>query len=235
MVSNTDQASVPQGNTIRLWLFAALACAAAAGCASGEDDALAPDVAELMVAADHDEVARIETLLASGTDVGEVDRSGRTALMHAAENGSMGALSLLLDEGADLESATPEGVTALMDAARSGRAAAVTVLATRGAILARLSDLEYRPAAIHLAAKEDHADCLEALLDAGADIDQLEGSASTPLMYAAYYDGPSAARFLIAAGADLNARDEEDLTALALAQDAGNQEIEALLLSAGAR
>ena len=230
-----DKASGPHWNTKGMaQLLAALAFATATSCTPQPDDTLAPEVAELMTAADHDEVARIEALLANGTDVGQVDQYGRTALMHAAENGSMGALSVLLDEGAELESSTPEGVTALMEAARSGRAAAVSVLARRGAIVARLSNLEYRPAAIHLAAKEDHTTCLQALLDAGADINQLEGSLSTPLMYAAYYDGPAAARFLITAGADLNARDEEELTALALAQDAGNQAIEALLLSAGA-
>jgi len=232
-----ETSKVPHGNVTGVTgLLAAFALSTALACASGTDEGskLAPDVAELMSAADQDEVARIETLLDEGTNVGELDLSGRTALMHAARNGSVAALEVLLDAGANVTRTAPDGVTALMEAARAGQASAVRVLATRGAIVDRLSQLEYQPAAIHLAAWQDHTDCVQALLDAGSDLNLLEATGSTPLMYAAYFNAPAAARYLVDAGADLTPRDEDGLTALGLAQDQGHQEIEALLSSVGA-
>lgn len=230
-----ETSTVPHCNTAGLaTLLAAFALSAATACASGGGSKLDPDVADLMAAADQDDVVRIEAVLDGGTSVGEVDLEGRTALMHAARNGSMAALDVLLEAGAIVTMTAPDGVTALMEAARAGQASAVTELAQRGAMVNRLSNLEYRPAAIHLAAWEDHTDCVRALLDAGSDLNLFDGTNSTPLMYAAYFNGPDAARFLVEAGADLTPRDTDGLTALGLAQDQGNQEIEELLLSVGA-
>ena len=71
------------------------------------------------------------------------------------------------------------------------------------------------------------------MLKAGADVNALEGTHSTALMYAAYFGRLEAADILIKQGADLNVRDQGGHTALYWAKSTNHSDIAALISAAG--
>lgn len=159
----------------------------------------------------------VNMLVAKGADVNGRNREGRTALMAAAQNGNLKIVSELLDRGADVAAKDTQGETALFDAVRYGRLGAV-----------------------------------KRLLEAGANpnvANQRSAAASdngyTPLMYAvrrgiagasaSASDWSEIVESLLAKGADPNARDSRGVTALSIAQDAGNPDAVKLLLAGGAK
>ena len=77
---------------------------------------------------------------------------------------------------------------------------------------------------------------IQALLEAGADVNEQDDDGETPLMYAmGSYADPGIVRALLDGGADIHMRDEKNRTALmhALKEHAG-PEVLAILLDAGA-
>ena len=68
-----------------------------------------------------------------------------------------------------------------------------------------------RGTGLHLAARNDHPACCQALLDAGADIDAIDGNERTPLFFAEHFD---VLTLLLCRGAKVNARDVWKWTAL---------------------
>lgn len=79
-------------------------------------------------------------------------------------------------------------------------------------------------------------DVIDALLQAGANVNETDGYGTTALMIAAssMWGDLAAAERLIRAGADVNARDSMGITALMRAADAGNKDVIKRLLAAGA-
>jgi ankyrin repeat protein len=140
-----------------------------------------------------------------------------------------------------------------MTAARSGHAAAVRALLDRGARVDAQEDL-LGETALTWAAAENHADIVSLLLKATADPNQRSKSVSwprdsfglegvptflpkggwTPLMYAAREGATDAARTLAEGGADLNAMDAENATALVRAITNSHYDTAAVLIEAGA-
>ena len=159
----------------------------------------------------------VETLLAKGADVNIRNREGRTALMAAAQNGDAKIVGLLIERGADVEAKDKQGETALFDAVRYGRLAAVQRLLEAGA----------KPNVANQRAT--------AAPDNGY----------TPLMYAvrrgipgnsaSARDWTEMVQALLEKGADANQRDARGVTALSIAQDAGNPDAVKLLLAGGAK
>jgi len=159
----------------------------------------------------------VETLLAKGADVNIRNREGRTALMAAAQNGDAKIVGLLIEHGADVEAKDKQGETALFDAVRYGRLAAVQRLLEAGA----------KPNVANQRAT--------AAPDNGY----------TPLMYAvrrgipgnsaSARDWTEMVQALLEKGADANQRDARGVTALSIAQDAGNPDAVKLLLAGGAK
>ncbi len=159
----------------------------------------------------------VRMLLAAGADVNVVNREQRSALMAAAMRGDEQMVKLLLDAKANVNAKDQQGETALFDAVRYA-----------------------------------HLGTVKLLLDAGADpnIKNLlppkePDSGYTPLMYAAkrglMLSSPSVqdwlgiAAALLAKGANTDIRSTMGATALAVAQDYGNQDIAALLRQSGAK
>lgn len=84
------------------------------------------------------------------------------------------------------------------------------------------------------ALRRGDVEALAALLDAGADVDALDGHGQTALMRAAHAGRLDVVQVLIARGADLNRSAKYHLTALMLAALGNHESVVGALLEAGA-
>jgi ankyrin repeat protein len=144
----------------------------------------------------------IEALLKAGADANFRNQDGETPLMAAARSGKLDAVKALLAAGADINAKeTWGGQSALMWASARGQGEMVKLLASKDANLndhgkvnqwERKVIQEPRPkdmnkggfTALHYAAREGCAECVDNLLKAGADPDSEDPDRETPLLLA---------------------------------------------------
>src|SRR5262249_13747197 len=112
-------------------------------------------------------------------------------------------VELLLKAGADPSISLPGGETPLMTAARTGSLASVKALLARGVVVDSKDDRRGQTA-VMWAAAEGHADVVQTLIDAAADVRLRVPSGFTPLMFAAREGRLDVVRVLLKAGADAN-------------------------------
>jgi hypothetical protein len=105
---------------------------------------------------------------------------------------------------------------ALIRAARSGQPASIALLVKLGANPNAVAGVNYWPALMHAVHKSQRAS-VEALLNAGANIEAADPHGGTALMMAAGYGYTDLARLLLARGANPRRRNEDGETALDLA------------------
>jgi len=222
----------------------------------------------------HDDPRALALLLqALGAGAGQAEQEATEALADAAANASPDVVAALLAAGADPVANDEHGVSALRLAVRAGKNETAALLASRGAPddstdidrfvgACRRAD---RPAAEQLLAghpklrerltDDDRAAIFEAagsasgaavklILDLGFSPHVCDGFGQQPLHTAAYAGRAEAVRFLLDAGADIDARDARfDSTPLAFAtvgsgEQAGKPgnwiEVVRLLIEAGA-
>jgi ankyrin len=176
----------------------------------------------LMLAATRGDAAVIRVLLDAGVPADATNAEGQTALMAVARTGNLEAAQLLLKRGADVHAREQwGGQTALMWAAAQSQPAMIRLLLKAGAHVDERSTVrdwqrrvtaEGRPKDMYrggltpllFAAREGCIDCLQALLDKGADIDLPDPDGATALVMALLNYHWDAAKFLIGAGADVN-------------------------------
>lgn len=125
-------------------------------------------------------------------------------------------------DAAQLDAAAPDGHTPLGLAAFFGRASTVRLLLAQGADPARASNNEMRVQPLHAAVAGRNAECVQALLDAGADPNARQQVGYTPLMGAASAGREDLADLLLAHGADRSLRSEDGKTAAAVASEHGH-------------
>ncbi len=135
------------------------------------------------------EAATLKSLLDGGADPAATDEAGETALMHAAHHGHLDAVRVLLAAGADVNAVSPQGWTALAKAAYNGETEC------------------------------GYVDVVEALHEAGAQLDARIFFGITPLMLAAGGGDASVVEWLINNGADVLAANEGGRTARMMAND----------------
>ncbi len=154
-------------------------------------------------AAYQDDLELARLLVRAGASVKAASRYGVTPLSLACTNGNAVLVDLLVSAGADPNGALPGGETPLMTAARTGSLASVKTLLARGA---RVDSKDERrgQTALMWAAAEGHADVVQALIDAGADVRIRLASGFTPLLFAVREGRSDVVRVLLKAGADVN-------------------------------
>lgn len=164
----------------------------------------------------------IDRLLAAGADVESPNADGQTALMVVAKTGQVDAARVLLKKGAKVNAVEKwRGQTALMWAVAQGHTAMVKELIANGAdvnVRSIVNDWDrqvtgepravYRPAGgltpLLFAAREGCVDCVDLLVNAGADINYADPEAITPLLMAVMNLQFDTAAALIRRGANPN-------------------------------
>lgn len=205
-------------------------------------------VTPLLVAASESGNARtVRYLLEKGADVRAHDTEGEDVLTRAANFSDVETLKLLLDRGANPKRADALGYTALMNATTFRDSQRVRLLLAAGSNpnalnisggVVRNGPLALRHlSALMLAAPFSDQETITALLRADAHVNEKDIRGMTPLMLSIATDHaqPATVRQLIAAGADVQATDNNGDSVLDWARKFGNPEIISTLISAGAK
>jgi cytohesin len=201
------------------------------------------------------DLSTINMLLAAGIPVDARDSEGCTAFFRAAANGRLNVVERLLQAGANRNERNGlHGLTALQIAEQVGRRELVKFLLKSEADKTATSKSPVIPAAalrtvllgtaidkklLDSAAVGNVQEVLNAL-DAGAELDTVDGKGMTALHYAAFNNRADVVKILLAAGADPNAKNEDGNTPLHYAAIQAsytpeeNEQIIELLLKAGA-
>lgn len=153
------------------------------------------------------------------------DAQGRTPVLFAAYTGQGEALAVLLAHIDDLD---------IFEAAAVGREVRLRELLAADASLVHAYSADGFTA-LHLACFFSHAPAVRILLEHGADANAVARNAMrvTPMHSAVAARSLASAGALIAAGADVNARQHGGWTALHAAAQHGDRSLIGLLLSAG--
>lgn len=196
-----------------------------AGCGQKNRPPTEKEFAALVQAIDEGNLKKVQKLINSNRGItSAVDRTGRTPLHVAAYKGHEDIARHLISDGAELDACTPGSVgTPLHDAINERRKNIVRLLLKAGA------DTEVRGpqdnTAMHYAARIGDIELLALLLEKGAGVKAQDATGSTPLHYFAatapflfteISDVDKTVAMLVAAGADVNARNKDEKTPLAL-------------------
>jgi ankyrin repeat protein len=209
-------------------------------------------------AAQNDDLALADLLLAKGAKVNAVTDLDITPLWIAASNANTAILLRLLEARADPNIAPPTNGTPLMIAARLGDSQAVKALLAHGAD-PNAQEGAHGQTALMWAVSDRHPEVVRQLLEAHADVrartrswpqrvllccqyyeSEADGDATvqlggfTPLLFAAQDGDVESTKLLIAAGADVKDTAADGSSLLHIAAHAGQSQVGALLLSAGA-
>ncbi len=141
-----------------------------------------------------EEAARV--LLDKGADVQEQDGTGSGLLHCVPLHGDFPLLRLLVEKGAEINAVFGDGTWPLRDACQEGNAQAVAYLLQAGADPNLTSTGE---TALFAAVARDSLECIQRLLEAGADVNAMDCDGWTCLFH---LRSVSVARHLLARGAD---------------------------------
>jgi len=187
--------------------------------------ALAGSYEDFFKAVQFDDVRTVQALLQRGFDPNTVNPSGVPGLMIAVREPSLKVAQLL--------ASWPKVKTEV----RNDKDESVLMLASIKGFLPLVKQLVEKDADVnkpgwtplHYAASGGHIAVIEFLLENSAYIDAESPNGTTPLMMAAMYGSPEAVKVLIQAGADLNVKNQMDMTALDFAVRGNRQNAKELL------
>ncbi len=154
----------------------------------------------------------------------------------AAGQGDIELLGLFFQAGMDRNAQDGRGYTALMQAAESGQKTVVKALLQEGAKteFASTDPATQGSTALLLAAGNDHADCVRALIDANADVNAKTAKNWTPLTMAVYRGHLKTTEVFLKTSRDALQRSEQLTRGLMVAALLGHHDIAKALLDAGA-
>lgn len=143
-------------------------------------------------------------------------------LHDAAASGNLQLLKHLLENGADANARAADGSTPLMFAATFGQVEVVRALLAAGAAADAVDGRGWTALmmAVHNAELDrGFPEVVEALIDAGANIEVTIAYGIRPLMLAAGYGETAVVEVLLNAGADFRAQNDGGRTALAMVKE----------------
>jgi ankyrin repeat protein len=201
-------------------------------------------VTSLILAARNGSAPMIAALLKAGADPSKAASTGGSPLMAAATAGNVDAVKTLLDAGADLNARErTNGQTALMFAAWEDRADAIRLLIARGAhpglttFVTLLDEPQFDDdglpiarrkgqqsggnsvmggmTALLFAARDGNLEGVKALVESGADVNQMSGGDASSAINIAIANGHyTVGKYLLDHGADPNLANLDGLTPL---------------------
>ncbi|KAK3384069.1 ankyrin repeat-containing domain protein [Lasiosphaeria ovina] len=169
-------------------------------------------VLPLQLAADHGHEEAVRVLIAHGADVDRRNHQGETALHFAARNGHVGCTRLLVDAGSAIDavdSASFDAVQSAVGTDSPGQADVLRMLLFRKPSRVHYKLVVGKTPLMTLARRQDDmarfAAAFAVLIDAGADLEAQDFGGLTVLLQAAKDRQPEKMRFLMAAGARIDA------------------------------
>ena len=135
----------------------------------------------------------VEVLIDAGADMEKKHCNAYSALSYACAKGCLDIVKMLVPAGADVRVTDDSGRTCLSTAARHGHTEIVRFLVGLGQVDVDQADGNHNTA-LHEAVLLNHADVVEVLIDAGADVETMSGRAHSPLLPGASVGVPASRR-----------------------------------------
>ena len=199
----------------------------------------------LIYAAELGETDNVKKLLNAGADINHLDQHGITALTRAVQRGACArsqflhytaCARLLIEAGADVNATGTEGITAMYYVVDTDDEALLRALIKAGKDPHFVSKKLYGGDSVLMkAAVQGNNAFVDLLIEAGADVNDVNRSGSTALMLAALNNHHECVNALIKAGAYVNRIDNEGNTALINASSTNSVTPVRLLLHAGTK
>ncbi|CAG0905011.1 unnamed protein product [Cyprideis torosa] len=175
----------------------------------------------------------VELLLSAGADINARDRYGRTPLYVGSGKGHREVLLLLLGRGAEVDCRDEKGMTPLLLACQNGHVPVARDLITHGADVNTKERGCWTP--LTWASVVGHVEMVKFLVnETKVDLEGGDNLGMTALAHAAQKDHTQVTKILLAAGAEVDARDSHGGTPLQLACRYGSLEGVRLLIDHGA-
>ena len=176
----------------------------------------------------------VQSIIDQGADVNAANNENATALMLASKKGSVDAINVLISAGADQTIEDANGNTWIHYAfGGDGNKDVLQSIIDLGADVNATN--KENATALMLASEKGNVDGLTVLLSAGANTTLEDAVGNTWIHYAIYGDcSKEILQSIIDLGADVNAKNNKNTTALMLAIEKGNAAATNVLLSAGA-
>jgi ankyrin repeat protein len=198
----------------------------------------------LSLAAANGHLKAVELLLKRGANIEARDKNGRTPLSLAAGKAQVAVVKLLLDTGAALESRDHDGWTPMSWASLYKFKGVVDLLSDRGAKILnmathvavdvmcgtqrRLEDgklMVISPGKLPSWGTQQGHELLNSLEVGDARLQERDGYAQSPLIWAAENSDEATVEMLISKGASLESLDQHGQTPLSLAAERGNIQV----------
>ena len=171
----------------------------------------------------------VQVLIDAGADI-KTTNDGHSSLRLAILSGELTTVKMLVEAGADVRATDAEGATCLISAAYFGHTDTVRYLVGLPEVdLDRQVSRNYT--ALHFAVQEEHANVVQMLIDAGADLETKNDDGCSPLHLASLSGELTTVKMLVKAGADVRATDAERRTCLMFAAYHGHTDTVRYLVS----